>query len=357
MLCVLVVSFLTNCNTADGFNSFIHSFIHSCAGTMFVGATTRDLSDSGIPVTTLVDRWKPEIDACLEASFYALSTSFKATPGMKAFGISFSKKGNPYLLGLLILCKWLYCRIHRISIYKNWRAAAEGSLAKKLWRMIKVMDAVMHILSFANQMSFISASVSSETYPDLTSRLSGYGYMPLHPNNNSEIIAPLQHMGSGQSAEGGDGKSRGAGSGAVGIGASRAEAQLMVRHAAWEVLQGLVMASALFCDWKKLSITLKRFVIDVYYRAYTFLKKCSFESVLDSMPIQKKYIPEIFLQLFQSAPTRKAAKRDGNQGAEKDDVDETRDSAGCAICGQEPPEVRHCHHPSIIPLPYCSQIC
>jgi hypothetical protein len=61
------------------------------------------------------------------------------------------------------------------------------------------------------------------------------------------------------------------------------------------------------------------------------------------MPIQKKYIPEIFLQLFQSAPTRKAAKRDGNQGAEKDDVDETRDSAGCAICGQEPPEVRHCH--------------
>jgi len=282
-------------------------------------------------MTSTIERWKPELDACLEASFYALSISFRASPGMKAFGFTYSKKGNPLIVVLLVVGKWLYCRLHRISMYKNWRDAAEGSLAKKLWRLLKIMDAVVQVLSFANQLSFISTNVSSEAYPDLTSRLSGYSYAPMQPPRSSSS----RHHATSSSIL------TASASASTGVGASRAEAQLLTRHAAWEVLQGLAMAITLFCDWKQLTLTMKRYSIDMYYRAMHLLQHSfSVGGMCDAMLVHKKYIPETLLPFFELKRSRKA------RGAGSSSLDEKRafkekDNSACAICAQHPPEAPH----------------
>jgi hypothetical protein len=311
---------------------------------MFVATTTGDLADASLPVSSYVERWKPEIDACLEVTFYALSTSYKASPGMKAFGFSYSKKGNPYVLAVLIACKWFYCRLHRISIYKNWRAAAEGSLAKQLWRMIKVLDAVMQIFSFANHISFLSAKATSESYPDLTSRLSGYGYAPRssssqvsdsHSNSlvaNAPIVTSTDGSGSGS----------GGGGGMRGGGVSRAEGQLAIRHQAWQAVQGLALALALLYDWQQLATSARRYAIDLYFRSLHFLNtRMTLSSVGNSFLIQK-YIPEFLLRFLR--PSSGSVSSDGAGGAVVAAAAAaasaaTKDSDPCAICGLHPPEV------------------
>ena len=322
-----------------------------------------------------VERWKPEIDACLDLTFYTLSTSYKASPGMKIFGLSYSKKGNSMALLACIVCKWLYCRIHRISIYKHWREAAEGTLQKKLWRMIKVLDAVVQILSFANNLSFFSATSSaSEAYPDLTSRVSGYGWarvpLPASDSASSSSLSrdsakkthsdladalltrplpiPSATPGTGSGSGSGSG-SRGSGSVlSSGRGASRAEGQQLTRLIAWQAVQGLVLAVALLLDWRHLGVTAKRYVIDLYYRSSHFLKQRFSLVTLYNSVLIPKYIPEFLLQFLKPAVNSGGGSGgDSVEGAvcsssttavaTRDDV---TDHDACAICGLSSPEVR-----------------
>lgn len=297
-------------------------------------ATTQDLADASQPAASYMERWKPEIDACLDVAFYVLSTSGGSSPGMKTFRITFSNKGNPYLLGVLVVCKWLYCRLHRISIHQHWRAAADGSLAKRLWRMIRVLDAIIHVMSFANQLSFISARATDETYPDLTSRLSGYGYSPLSrspalDNNSTGAVTatrPPSTMPPPSS------------------GVSRAEVQLRTRHEAWDALQGLALAIALLCDWRRLAVTLWRHALDLCHRTMHGLQQrggqLSVGALYSSLLILiEKFIPDLLLQFLK--PVRGAASIAAADSARAQEaLIAATDSDACAICGLQPPEVR-----------------
>ena len=289
---------------------------------------TRDLTDASVPVNSFVNRWKPELDACFEILFYSLSTTYKASPGMKTFGFTYSKKGNPYILALLIFCKWFYSRFQRISIYQNWREAAEHSIQKKLWRLIKLLDAAIQIFSLANYLKFFSSPATSETYPDLTSRLSGYGYAPLVDVSSVSNGSWVHEATTPDSFSPDNGTSQ-ANNTVVKGGANRAEAQNLTRHVAWQSVQSFLMALAVAYNWRSLGESTKRYVIDIYYRMVYFFRS---HSEFYNYFFVEKYIPDILLRYLKSE------KSEGPSSTEKPDCASCH-RCPCTICGLNPAEV------------------
>ncbi len=146
------------------------------------------------------DGYYPELEAAVSLAYYWCSYVLdKPTPGMAIFQLSLQKndplnisasapiksslrqvpensedarrreKLYKYLPLLVVLAKYVHCRLEKIAVLQNWRGEPQGSWKNRAHKLIRLVETCFRVAGVVNTLVFLWYGV----YPTLLQRISG----------------------------------------------------------------------------------------------------------------------------------------------------------------------------------------
>ena len=282
---------LSPTNTAKGLSLFAHRIDEQLCNVLLDQLSTSLEEIEG----GLSERCKPECRFVVMLIFYTLSfltsnseengvpssSGAMNTPGMKTMDLTSTTTNHTWLTTLMkrvlghartgadtssrktwqmvaiavyILCTYALERSQRIALVQGWNRAAPGSVKHRLARCIHVIDAVAKFADLGNMCWFLYGGM----YPHLLFRWGGVHMVP-STSSSGDASAPRSSS-----------SSSGGGVGVVGVGGvgnlpgySAAQLYVKSRQLLWEVLSGVLAASSLAVDWRRVLVQCRASVVGV----------------------------------------------------------------------------------------------